>query len=203
MIPGFVRAFADFLKNNAWFMPPKKYKLIPRSIKRNGGGKVIWIANKHLHNYNLQNNPQYQAQGHQGQGGYDQHQGPHYPTHHAPHGGGQGAYGGGGGHLPHHGSGFGSGGYNQGHGSAEEGGGFGPDFTKEFFDSTHLNKGFFDENFPGDAADLSFKDHSFSSNHGKRHARPAQFFQGQQHGGQHGVIPFPNNGLGNGNGQHP
>ena len=24
----------------------------------------------------------------------------------------------------------------------EEGGGFGPDFTKEFFDSTHLNKGF-------------------------------------------------------------
>ena len=23
----------------------------------------------------------------------------------------------------------------------EEGGGFGPDFTKEFFDSTHLNKG--------------------------------------------------------------
>ena len=23
--------------------------------------KVIWIANKHLHNYNLQNNPQYQV----------------------------------------------------------------------------------------------------------------------------------------------
>ena len=100
----------------------------------------------------------------------------------------------------------------------EEGGGFGPDFTKEFFESTHLNKGFeialkrilklifsgfFDENFPGNAADLSFKDHSFSSNHGevvtanvfhslsqftkyictgKRHARPAQFFQGHRHG---------------------
>ena len=63
--------------------------------------------------------------------------------------------------------------------------------------------GFFDENFPGNAADLSFKDHSFSSNHGevvtanvfhslsqftkyictgKRHARPAQFFQGHRHG---------------------
>ena len=27
--------------------------------------------------------------------------------------------------------------------------------------------GFFDENFPGNAADLSFKDHSFSSNHGE------------------------------------
>ena len=66
---------------------------------------------------------------------------------------------------------------------SEEGGGFGPGFTKDFFESTHLNKGkgdltpmqwwnlkrklsgFFDENFPGEAADLSFKDHSFS-NHG-------------------------------------
>ena len=27
--------------------------------------------------------------------------------------------------------------------------------------------GFFDENFPGNAADLSFKEHSFSSNHGE------------------------------------
>ena len=27
--------------------------------------------------------------------------------------------------------------------------------------------GFFDENFPGNAADLSFKDHSFSSSHGE------------------------------------
>ena len=26
--------------------------------------KVIWIANKHLHNYNLQNNPQYQVKCH-------------------------------------------------------------------------------------------------------------------------------------------
>ena len=88
--------------HNSHRRPPKKYKLIPRTIKRNGGGKVIldlklfsflmktnlnriynhkkkqrysclaaslhphidkviWIANKHLHNYNLQNNPHYQV----------------------------------------------------------------------------------------------------------------------------------------------
>ena len=102
LIAGRLRKFSVILmakksNHNSYRRPPKKYKLIPRTIKRNGGGKVIfnlksfsfckckqilitlittnkrykclpghiekviWIANKHLHNYNLQNNPHYQV----------------------------------------------------------------------------------------------------------------------------------------------
>ena len=57
------------------------------------------------------------------------------------------------------------------HSHSEEG--FGPDFTKDFFESTHLDKGFFDENFPGNLPNSeNFLPDSPVKFKGKRQTKP-------------------------------